>query len=260
MANSIGGFGNQGSFVTYADMLAAVIADQFGSFTLASVGAADTIAAQQIVGGLYARSGATAAVVATTDTATAIIAALGGTVRVGQTFTLFYTNNNTAAGVVTVTAGTGVTMAGTVAVPIGNTVMFLGTVVTATTVALTGVYTVGGQDLPGTQFSTISAGNGTLAAGNIEGGAFTTLASSGATAMTTRTAAQMITQAGLSVGQSYMLRIYNTNGGTLTLTGGTGVTITGTATIATNITRDYSVTVTGAATITMQNIGSGVAN
>lgn len=258
MAGSFGTFGNVGGYVPYADMLSAANGLQPVSFSLSSSGASETIAAAQIVGGIYIRSGATAAVTATTDTAAAIIAALGG--RVGQTFTFSYTNSNTAAGAVTIAGGTGVTMSGTAVVPIGYTSRFIGTIVTATTITLTNISVVAEQTFPATQFTSVSTGNGTAAAGALEGGEFTVYATSGATALTTRTAAQMITQAGLAVGQSYMLRVYNTNAGTLTLTGGTGVTITGTATIATNVFRDYIVTVTGAATITFQNVGSGVAN
>lgn len=258
MAGSLGAFGNVGGYVPYADMLAASNGLQPQSFSLSSAGASETIAAAQIVGGVYTRSGATAAVTATTDTAAAIITALGA--RVGQTFNFQYTNNNTAAGAVTIAGGTGVTMSGAALVPIGYTATFVGTVVTSTTVTLTNVDVKPTQTFPATQFTSVSTGNGTAAAGALEGGQFTVYATSGATALTTRTAAQMITQAGLAVGQSYILRVYNTNAGTLTLTGGTNVTITGTATIATAVFRDYVVTVTGAAAITFQNIGSGVAN
>lgn len=133
--------------------------------------------------------------------------------------------------------------------------------VVPTNVTITGYTTVPAAALPNTQFRSISAGNGTFLAGDISGGTYTVLASSGATAMTTRTATLMFgdvpnAQAGLS----YYLRIYNTNAGTLTLTGGTGVTITGTATIATAIWRDYVVTLNSATTLTMQNVGSGTAN
>lgn len=260
MAGSLGGFGNQGAFVPFGDLIGASNAMQIIPFSLVSAGVADTIAASQIVGGSYQRSGASAAVAATTDTALAIIAALGPILRIGQTFTFDYSNTNTAAGAVTLAGGTGVTLTGSVVVPITNTVRFIGIVTSSTTVTINGTYVVGGVDSPGTQFTSIASGSGTLSAGNIEGAGFTVLATSGATALTTRTAAQMIAQAGLIVGQSYVLRVYNTNAGTLTLTGGTGVTITGTATIATAVTRDYAVTVNSATTITMQNIGSGVAN
>jgi hypothetical protein len=112
------------------------------------------------------------------------------------------------------------------------------------------------------QFVTKSSGNGTLAAGDMEGSGYCILATSGATAFTTRTATLLV--AGIPnamLGATYILRVYNTNGGTLTLTGGTGVTITGTATIATAVFRDYMVSITNLASpaLTMQNIGSGVA-
>lgn len=88
----------------------------------------------------------------------------------------------------------------------------------------------------------------------------TVVASSGSTATTTPTAAQIIAGVpGWTVGDSYVLRILNTNVGTLTLTAGTGVTLTGTATIATAVWREYLVTYTAAGAVTMQNIGAGAA-
>lgn len=129
----------------------------------------------------------------------------------------------------------------------------------ATAVARNG--SIGAGQLAAEKFTSISAGNGTFSAGDMEGARWVNLASSGATAMTTRTAAQLIAAIpNMQIGDTYHLHIFNSNGGTLTLTGGTGVTITGTATIATNITRDYMVSMTGAATITMQNLGAGVAS
>ena len=76
---------------------------------------------------------------------------------------------------------------------------------------------------------------------------------------TTPTAAQIIaSQPNWNVGQSQFVRVLNTNSGTLTLAGGTGVTISGTATVATNTSRDFLVTYTSstAQTITIQNVGS----
>lgn len=112
--------------------------------------------------------------------------------------------------------------------------------------------------LPLSQFTSISSGNGTLGAGAIEGSQFCTLATSGATAQTTRTAAQMIANIpGAQIGMTWLIRVYNTNAGTLTLTGGTGVTITGTATIATNVWREYQATITSLTAVTLQNLGAG---
>jgi hypothetical protein len=57
---------------------------------------------------------------------------------------------------------------------------------------------------------------------------------------------------------SYYLDIINPNaGGTITLVAGTGVTITGTATIAAQTSRGFLVTVTGPTSVTIQNIGAG---
>lgn len=56
---------------------------------------------------------------------------------------------------------------------------------------------------------------------------------------------------------SFFLQLINNNTGTLTLTAGTGVTINGTATTLTITSREYLVTVTGPASVTLQNVGSG---
>ena len=54
-----------------------------------------------------------------------------------------------------------------------------------------------------------------------------------------------------------LVRIVNDNGGqTITLVGGTGVTINGTATIATNTCRTFALTVTAAGAVTLQNLGT----
>lgn len=78
--------------------------------------------------------------------------------------------------------------------------------------------------------------------------------------LTTPTAAQIIaSQPNWVQGQGYYLRMLNLNSGTATLAGGTGVTITGTATLATNTSRDFIVTYTSAIlqTVTFTNVGSG---
>lgn len=123
----------------------------------------------------------------------------------------------------------------------------------------------GGQQLasaqtrtPADQYVSTAEGNGTMAAGQMEGALDCILATSGATALTTRTAAQIYANIpGVQLGMTYRLRVFNTNAGTLTLTGGVGVTITGTATIATAVWRDYLVTIDSATAVTVQNIGAG---
>jgi len=65
------------------------------------------------------------------------------------------------------------------------------------------------------------------------------------------------------VGSSVSLRVLNKTSQTVTMTTATGWTISGTATIATAVWRDFTVTITavGASpTATLQNVGSGTAN
>lgn len=85
------------------------------------------------------------------------------------------------------------------------------------------------------------------------------LSTGGATpTLTTPTAAAIIAGIpNMAVGQSYVLRLLNANSGIATLAAGSGVTITGTATLAAGTWTEFLVTKTAAATVTLQNIGSG---
>lgn len=80
-------------------------------------------------------------------------------------------------------------------------------------------------------------------------------------ALTTPTAAAIIAALGNYgvVGGTYVLRFINSSSGAFawTITGGTGVTVTGTATVAQNTFREYQVTIASATTVTLQNIGAG---
>jgi hypothetical protein len=80
------------------------------------------------------------------------------------------------------------------------------------------------------------------------------------TAVALITALQAVNPA-VGVGYSVGLRVINSSGGAFawTLTAGTGVTITGTASIAQNTFRDFVLTVTSltAQTVTIQQVGTG---
>lgn len=101
----------------------------------------------------------------------------------------------------------------------------------------------------------------TFAAGQLTGGGLVTYESTVGTpgSIATRTATQMFDEDPYSrVGGTYRLRVHNNQGtGTLTITAGGGVTLTGTATIVANAWRDYIVTYTSATALVMQNIGAG---
>ena len=104
---------------------------------------------------------------------------------------------------------------------------------------------------------------GTIPAAVITGGSDVTMITTNATpgTQTTRTAAQLFADdTAASIGWGYVLTICNSGAGTLTLAGGTGVTISGTATVATNTSRFFTVVYGGtnaAPTVTITNTGVG---
>jgi hypothetical protein len=138
-----------------------------------------------------------------------------------------------------------------------------------------------GAVLTESQYTVTAQASGTLSASAIAGARMCVVLSSGATALTTDTALNIIAQIQNAVATAYkqglgsfaagvnppsgapnlfnftsVLQIVNTNAGTLTLTGGgtTGVTLSGTTTIATASMREYLVTVTSPTTVTIQGM------
>ena len=82
-------------------------------------------------------------------------------------------------------------------------------------------------------------------------------------ALTTPSAADIVAQIpDAAAGDTYILRIENNSSGDYawTVTAGSGITVTGTATIAMATWREYLVTLTSLTAVVLQNIGSGVAN
>lgn len=137
MAFSFGKPGNQGAIPSLSDLLGMIVVANPAIASLSSAGTTDTLTAFQLVEGVFVRSGATAAVTATTDTAANIITTLGPNTYAGQTFMLFYANLNTSSGAVTLAAGTGVTLSGTTSVPIAALRVYIGTVTNIVTPAVT---------------------------------------------------------------------------------------------------------------------------
>lgn len=222
-----------------------------------------TITGAGIAGGVTNRTGSTSAFTDTTDTATAILAGVPNG-HVGQAFEYTYFNNTGFPA--TLAAGSGVTLTGADLsyIPAGTWARYLVTLTATGTpaVSMQGIATgrVGAQ--PAAQFATGTTTT-TFTAGQLTGADFTVYTNTGATpgSIATRTATQMIADLGNAyIGQTWILRIVNGQGtGTLTVTAGVDVTLTGTATIAVNSWRDFHCTVTSIAlhTITMQNIGTG---
>lgn len=109
----------------------------------------------------------------------------------------------------------------------------------------------------GVQSNSAALSSTTASAGQLSGSTVVIMFNTGATpgTYTTRTAAQMISDSNLQVGQTYLLLLGNNQGtGTLTLAGGTGVTVSGTATVAANVGRLFVVTVNTATTMTFTGV------
>ena len=118
--------------------------------------------------------------------------------------------------------------------------------------------------LPPAQYKTAALQSATIVAANMAGAAFSVFDNTGTTPanLATDTAANIIAAVpGWQIGQSYVLRIRNDSGSanTATITAGTGVTLTGTMTIAQYVARDFMVTYTAAGAVTLQNIGDSAA-
>lgn len=147
MAFSIGKASSSGLIPALGDLISMATLMAPAASSVVSAGTTDTVSAAQLLSGIVVRSGVATAVTATTDTATNIVAAMGANVFVGQTFLLFYANNNTGTGVVTFVAGAGVTTVGILTVPIAGLRVIQGSVTNITTgsnaVVLNSLFSIG---------------------------------------------------------------------------------------------------------------------
>ena len=228
--------------------------------SLATVGAG-TITGALIADGLILRGGLqTAAFTDTTDTAANITAALPA-LGVGQSFEFTYQNGTGYTA--TIAGGSNVTVAATVGP--GAWVKILLTKATATT--YTGLVVSAGANygsLPLFQQSTGTTTT-TFTAGELTGAQDTTYVSTATTpgSIATRTATQMFGDIpNAFIGMTWKVRICNQSGSanSLTLTAGSGVTLSGKTTYV--ITEfgfaDFICTFTSATAMTMVFAGAGV--
>lgn len=119
--------------------------------------------------------------------------------------------------------------------------------------------------LPQTQFTAIATNTPCTLTGAQMAGANNvvvnlTAALAGAGTLNSPTAAQIVAAIpNAAVGQSYRLRIINSSSGNFawTLTTATGITLTGTMSIAQNTFRDFNVTLTSLTAVTIQQVGTG---
>ena len=228
-----------------------------GVTALTTVGAGTITAAAMLSGGVN-RTGPTSAFTDTTDTAAAIQGDWTGG-AVSNSFDLTYINNT--AFNATLAGGSGVTLVGLVIVPANSTAVYRVIWTGTDTLSMTQLSVTSNAVLPNAIVTTLNATTGSLPAGAITGGQEVYLVSSNTTpgAQLVRTAAQMLADTpNGAVGMSWKVRIINigTNAFTLTQDAGNTVTITGDVVIPQDSWVDYVVTLTGAATATMQSVGN----
>lgn len=142
MAFSLGRVQSQAAIPSLSDLYQTFVAHNPAVASLASAGTSEVLTANQILAGIFIRSGGTTTT-ATTDTATNIINALGSSVYVGMTAMLLYVN--LSSGTATIAGGTGVTGSGTLTVPTAGLRCFILTVTNVTTPAVTiqGAFQIG---------------------------------------------------------------------------------------------------------------------
>lgn len=222
-----------------------------------------TLTAAGLVGGVITRSGPSSAFTDTTATATQIVAAINNP-QVGQGW--YVEVVNTTAFPQTFSGGTGVTVSGFSVLPPLSSMCFLAKVTATATpaVTLTGIAASPNTSLPPAQYTTAAGQSTTLTGAQVAGANFTVYDNTG----TTPGNLQMPTAANLvaaipnaQVGFSYVLQIRNSSGSanTATITTNTGITLTGTMTIAQSVTRTFIVTLTSLTAVTVQSVGISAA-
>lgn len=229
---------------------------------LATVGAG-TLLAAALLGGVITRTGSVAVFTDTTSNGTLLDSALATNAITG--FSRVIQIKNGTAFAETIAGGVGVTVSGRSVVP-GNSVgTFLLTRTGTATYTLVGISAVV-QSLFD-QFAFIATADDgttqTLTAAMVVGGNITYHQTLGGTtpSLTLPLGADMDTALpNMVTGQSYTLRIINTNSGTATVVTNTGWTLTGTLTLLTNTWREFVITRTGVGTYTGKQVGTGATN
>ncbi len=232
----------------------------FGSNTAITTVGDGTLTAAAVVGGVITRSGPTAAYTDTTDTAAAIVAAVGTGVVTGQSW--YLTIKNTVNFAATLVGGSGVTLAGNSVIAPFTWARFLVKLTSLTAVAIT--FIEGGQliplppvklsteDLSGASLQTITAAG--LAGAQLSALTISTCNTGG---VSLPTPAQMFAAVPNAVaGFSYQGQIRNTGQNTVQLAGLLSTHLSGlSTTILSGITESFIVTLNTATDMTLTGLG-----
>lgn len=228
---------------------------------LTTVGNGTITAASMVngTGGVVTRSGPTSAFTDTTATAAAIITAAPPGTTVNSAW--YLTIKNTTAFAETLAGGTNVTLSGQTIIPPNSVGRFLITETSATAVSMQGIEVVPLTTNPlpvVTNLNTVGAG--TITAAGIAGGITARGGAQSSTAFTDTTDTATNLQAALpnaNVGQAMTYIYQNNTNAPATITGGTGVTVSGVTVVPAGEWAEFLVTLTAAATFTMVGIATG---
>lgn len=221
---------------------------------------AGTLTAVALAGGVITRSGPVAAFTDTTATAAQIYSQVGSITSVS-----FITRiKNTTPFLQTLSAGSGVTLPASVIIPANSVGSYLVTVNTANTATFVHIETVPLTTNALEIITTLSTvGAGTITAAGIAGGITSRTGSQSGSPFTdtTDTATAIIAaQPNAHIGLSWEYTYQNTTNAVATLTGGSGVTVSGITSVPAGFSARYLLTYTAATTITMVGFSSGQSN
>lgn len=241
------------TFQTTTGAIAALAATDYASQTVTAISTVGngTLTAAGLAGGIINRTGPVAAFTDTTATAAQLYSQTGSNVAV-----TFYTHiKNGTAFTETLAGGTGVTFSSSTIVPPNSIGIFLVTFTNATAAVFNHVQTTALTNGPLEIITTLSTvGAGTITAAGIAGGITSRTGAQSTTPFTdtTDTATNIIAALpNAHIGQSFEYTYQNTTNAVATLTGGTGVTVSGITALNAGDSARYLVTYTAAATITM---------
>ena len=224
-----------------------------------------TLTAAALVGGQIARTGPTAAFTDTTDTASAIITALGA-YDSGATFIVRY--KNATAYQATLAAGTGVTMSAVTLVPPMSVGAYFGTIggtqasptVTFSHIDTSPLHSAAAITNP--QAASISTvGAGTLTAAAINSGVILRTGSTAAFTDTSDSVTNLL--AGIAafsggiIGSAVLFTYVNNTVAAATIAGASNVTASGSLLVPANSWAMYLLTVTSATALTMVCVAQG---
>lgn len=254
-----------GDVLLTSQLLSQILGEAGGSISDVAIttAGAGTLTAAALVAGQIVRTGPTAAFTDTTDTAAAIVAALGQ-FTAGETFLVRYKNATQYQS--TIAAGAGVTLPPTVLTPpyaVKNYYGVVGGTAAAPTVTFFHLNTVGihvsATDSDPQTAALTTVGAGTILAANMASGVTLRTGSTAAFTDTTDTAANIIGGIAplIGVGGAEFWTYVNNTVAPATIAGGASVTVTGATVVPPNSWATYLVTQNTAGTVTIVAVAQG---